>query len=207
MDSSPSLLHDLSIRHGPWSRASCSSSPSLTALASTSAAYLATSSTNPTSIHSGHNGQLRSIAGSTGTAFTLGLQSGIAQLGGVVGPQLFQSKQAHNGYKTNFAIAAAFTIAGWVSNLWTWWLTRKTEYDVMRVRRLVANQAKKDGRVSAGDINIFEERQFYDRDLKKTNGAEGDSASEVIIELWVPVCAKSGINRPTSRLQIDRSSY
>ncbi|KAK1508761.1 high-affinity nicotinic acid transporter [Colletotrichum abscissum] len=72
------------------------------------------------------------LSGSTGTAFTLGLQSGIAQLGGVIGPQLFQSKFAYNGYKTSFAIAAATTIASFVANLWTWWLTRNTEYDVMR---------------------------------------------------------------------------
>ncbi|KAH7392484.1 high-affinity nicotinic acid transporter [Pyrenochaeta sp. MPI-SDFR-AT-0127] len=100
------------------------------------------------------------LVGSTGTAFTLGLQSGIAQLGGVVGPQLFQSKWAHNGYKTSFAIAAAFTITGWVSNLWTWWLTRNTEYDVMRIRRL-ANQARKEGRTNVEDIKIFQERRFY----------------------------------------------
>ena len=118
------------------------------------------------------------LVGSTGTAFTLGLQSGIAQLGGVVGPQLFQSKWAHNGYKTSFAIAAAFTIAGWASNLWTWWLTRNTEYDVMRVRRL-ANQAKKEGRVNAEDIRIFEERRFYDGGLMRKKGVENDSASEV----------------------------
>ena len=109
------------------------------------------------------------LVGSTGTAFTLGLQSGIAQLGGVVGPQLFQSKWAHNGYKTSFAIAAAFTIAGWASNLWTWWLTRNTEYDVMRVRRL-ANQAKGEGRVNTEDIKIFEERQFYKKGLKRFAG-------------------------------------
>ncbi|KAF2036202.1 MFS general substrate transporter [Setomelanomma holmii] len=110
------------------------------------------------------------LIGSTGTVFTLGLQSGIAQLGGVVGPQLFQSKWAHNGYKTSFAIAAAFTIAGWVSNLWTWYLTRNTEYDVMRVRRL-ANQARKEWRTNTEDIKIFEERRFYEGvGLRRTKG-------------------------------------
>ncbi|KAH7090733.1 high-affinity nicotinic acid transporter [Paraphoma chrysanthemicola] len=121
------------------------------------------------------------LIGSTGTAFTLGLQSGIAQLGGVVGPQLFQSKWAHNGYKTSFAIAAAFTIAGWVSNLWTWWLTRNTEYDVMRVRRL-ANQARKEGRTNTVDIKVFEERRFYvGRGLRRTkvSGSASTSASDV----------------------------
>lgn len=118
------------------------------------------------------------LIGSTGTAFTLGLQSGIAQLGGVVGPQLFQSKWAHNGYKTSFAIAAAFTIAGWASNLWTWWLTRNTEYDVMRVRRL-ANQAKTEGRVNAEDIKIFEERVFYRKGLRRAKGSRGHNGSDV----------------------------
>jgi hypothetical protein len=101
------------------------------------------------------------LSGSTGTAFTLGLQSGIAQLGGVVGPQLFQQKWSHNNYRTSFGIAASFILAGWLSNIWTWWLTRNTEYDVMRIRRL-ANKARKHGKVVAGDdIRVFEERKFY----------------------------------------------
>lgn len=118
------------------------------------------------------------LVGSTGTAFTLGLQSGIAQLGGVVGPQLFQSKWAYNGYKTSFAIAAAFTIAGWVSNLWTWWLTRNTEHDVMRVRRL-ANQARREGKTNVEDIKIFEERKFYSGVGLKRNKFGSEVSSEV----------------------------
>lgn len=116
------------------------------------------------------------LSGSTGTAFTLGLQSGIAQLGGVVGPQLFQSKWARNGYKNSFAIAASFQIAGWFSNMWTWWLTRNTEYDVMRVRRL-ANRARKEGKVVAGDdIRIFKERRFF-KGVKRVS--DDSSSSEV----------------------------
>ncbi|KAK2054866.1 high-affinity nicotinic acid transporter [Colletotrichum caudatum] len=102
------------------------------------------------------------LSGSTGTAFTLGLQSGIAQLGGVVGPQLFQSRFAYNGYKTSFAIAAATTMASFLANLWTWWLTRNTEYDVMRVRRKIL-KARRVGKVNFDDdIRVFEERRFYD---------------------------------------------
>ena len=48
----------------------------------------------------------------------------------------------------------------------------------MRVRRL-ANQAKKEGRVNAEDIRIFEERRFYDGGLRRKKGVENDSASEV----------------------------
>ncbi|GKT43029.1 MFS transporter prlL [Colletotrichum spaethianum] len=115
--------------------------------------------------------------GSTGTAFTLGLQSGIAQLGGVIGPQLFQSKFAYNGYKTSFAIAAATTIASFLANLWTWWLTRNTEYDVMRVRRKIL-KARKLGKVNFDDdIRVFEERHFYDG-LKRQRRDNSEESSQ-----------------------------
>jgi hypothetical protein len=108
------------------------------------------------------------LSGSTGTAFTLGLQSGIAQLGGVIGPQLFQSKWAYNGYKNSFAIAAACIIAAWIGNLWTWWLTRNTEYDVLRVRRLILTARAEGKTLSGDDIKVFEERQFYNGCVRKT---------------------------------------
>ncbi|KAH8664522.1 high-affinity nicotinic acid transporter [Xylariales sp. PMI_506] len=118
------------------------------------------------------------MSGSTGTAFTLGLQSGIAQLGGVIGPQLFQSRWAYNNYKNSFAIAGATIIAAFISNLWTWWLTRNTEYDVLRVRRIM-NDARKAGRTDfQDDIRIFQERQFY-HGLRRDKQSESDGSSGV----------------------------
>ncbi|KAH8889447.1 high-affinity nicotinic acid transporter [Thozetella sp. PMI_491] len=111
------------------------------------------------------------LSGSTGTAFTLGLQSGIAQVGVIVGPQLFQSKWASNGYKNSFAIAMAFVIAAWVFNLWTWWLTRNTEFDVMRVRRKILAARAQGKTLTDDDIKVFEQRQFYDR-FKRTAGGQ-----------------------------------
>ncbi|TDZ27531.1 MFS transporter prlL [Colletotrichum sidae] len=108
---------------------------------------------------------------------TLGLQSGIAQLGGVIGPQLFQSRFAHNGYKTSFAIAAATTIASFLGNLWTWWLTRNTEYDVMRVRRKIL-KARRLGKVNFDDdIRVFEERRFYSG-VKRSERVESEESSQ-----------------------------
>lgn len=101
------------------------------------------------------------LSGSTAAAFTLAFQSGLAQVGVIVGPQLFPSKWAYNRYKNSFAIAGAFTIVSFLANLWTWWLTRNTEYDVMRVRREIL-KARAGGKVLASDdIHIFNERQFY----------------------------------------------
>lgn len=111
------------------------------------------------------------LRGSTGTAFTLGLQNCVAQIGGVVGPQFFQSKYAYNGYKTSFGICSAFIISGWFANVITWYLTRNVEWDVRRIARL-RKKAKKEGRVFAGDdVKVFEERQFYTGFRKKSENA------------------------------------
>ena len=111
------------------------------------------------------------LAGTTGTAFTLAFQSSVGQVGGVVGPQLFQSKWAYNGYKTSFAICAAAVVASWLCNLWTWWLTRNIEWDVLRVRRLRI-QAESTGQMLSGDdVKFFEEREFYGRLQKKDEEA------------------------------------
>lgn len=101
------------------------------------------------------------LKGTTGTAFTLAFQSCVGQVGGVIGPQLFQDRFAYNGYKTSFAICATVIGAGFIANLWTWWLTRNVEWDVMRIKRL-RNASEKEGHVFADDdIRVYEERKFY----------------------------------------------
>ena len=90
------------------------------------------------------------LRGMTGSAFALAFQSCVGQVGGVVGPQLFRSKWAHNGYKTSFGICAAAIIVAWAFNLLTWWLTRHVEQDVRRIRRLRI-MAEKEGAVYNGD--------------------------------------------------------
>ncbi|KAK3621208.1 hypothetical protein LTR56_022918 [Elasticomyces elasticus] len=112
------------------------------------------------------------LQGMTGTAFTLAFQSCIGQVGGVVGPQLFQSKFAHNGYKTSFGICAAAIIVGWVFNLWTWYLTRNVEWDVRRIRRLRI-KAEKHGEVyGEDDVKVADERKFYGGLVHKKDEAE-----------------------------------
>ncbi|KAI5357633.1 Putative MFS transporter superfamily [Septoria linicola] len=106
-------------------------------------------------------GRSSTLKGMTGSAFALAFQSCVGQVGGVIGPQLFQSKWAHNGYRTSFAICAAAIIEAWAFNLWAWWLTRNVEWDVRRIRRLRI-RAEKEGRVHGGeDVAVYQERQFY----------------------------------------------
>lgn len=106
-------------------------------------------------------GRSSTLAGTTGTAFTLAFQSSVGQVGGVIGPQLFQERWAYNGYKTSFGICAAAIIASWACNLWTWWLTRNIEWDVLRVRRLRIRAEKSGEVLSNDDVKYFDERQFY----------------------------------------------
>jgi MFS family permease len=113
------------------------------------------------------------LVGTTGTAFTLAFQSCVGQVGGVVGPQLFQSKYAHNGYKTPLAICATAIGIGWLGSCFTWYLTRNVEWDVRRIRRLRI-KAEKEGKVYADDdVKVLEEREFY-TGLKKKSGDAGE---------------------------------
>jgi hypothetical protein len=75
-------------------------------------------------------------------------------VGGVIAPQLFQTKWAHNGYKNSFIICTVCVAAAIVVNQWLWGITAQSERDVHRVRRLRI-AAKKNGEVYAGaDVNV-----------------------------------------------------
>ncbi|KAE8441803.1 hypothetical protein EG329_004316 [Mollisiaceae sp. DMI_Dod_QoI] len=107
------------------------------------------------------------LKGSTGTAFTLALQTSVAQAGGVIGPQLFQSKWAYNGYKASFGICTAAIVVGFFANCYTWYLTRNVEWDVRRIRR-ERIKAKKTGRLFIeDDIKVYHEREFFSKTLRK----------------------------------------
>jgi MFS family permease len=96
------------------------------------------------------------LSGSSGGAFAMGLQSSIAQLGAVVGPQFFQSKWAPHGYRNSFLICLGLIVAAQIANLYTWRLTRNVESQVQDVRREVL-RCKKEGREYDGhdDIDVL----------------------------------------------------
>jgi hypothetical protein len=119
------------------------------------------------------SGRSSTLSGTTGTAFTLAFQSCVGQVGGVIGPQLFQSKYAYNGYKIPFAICAAAIGAGWLASVWTWYLTRNVEYDVQRIRRLRIKAEKGGNMFAKEDVKVFEERTFY-KGLAKNVGVVGE---------------------------------
>ncbi|KAJ3531146.1 hypothetical protein NM208_g9010 [Fusarium decemcellulare] len=94
------------------------------------------------------------LVGTTGTAFTLALQTSVAQVGGIIAPQVFQSKYAYNGYKTSFIICTVCVFIAALFNGWLWFLTKDIESDVMKVRR-ARIKAEKKGEVFTGeDVRI-----------------------------------------------------
>ncbi|KAJ4260420.1 hypothetical protein NW762_007159 [Fusarium torreyae] len=90
------------------------------------------------------------LIGTTGTAFTLALQTSVAQVGGIIAPQVFQSKYAYNGYKTSFIICAVCVAIAALFNAWLWFLTRDVETDIMKVRRSRI-RSEREGKVFAGE--------------------------------------------------------
>ncbi|KAL4962065.1 major facilitator superfamily domain-containing protein [Aspergillus stella-maris] len=78
-----------------------------------------------------------SIFGATGTAFAIAAQTAVAQVGGIVAPQVFQAKYAGNDgrYRASFIICTACCAAAMISNQFLWWLIKDVEGDVLRIRR------------------------------------------------------------------------
>lgn len=97
------------------------------------------------------------LRGSTGTAFALALQTSVAQVGGIIAPQVFPSRWAADGYNKSFIVCSACVAAAAASNAWLWYLTRTSENEVQRVRKLRI-EAERGGHVWAGaDVRIEEQ--------------------------------------------------
>lgn len=110
-------------------------------------------------------GRTSSLKGTTGTAFAFGLQNAVGQVGGAIGPQIFRSEYAYNGYKTSYAICLAAIVAGFIGVCVSWFLTRNLETDVRRIqqKRIAAHE---EGRVyGEDDVKVYNERQFFAKGL------------------------------------------
>lgn len=91
------------------------------------------------------------LVGATGTAFAIALQTALAQVGGVIAPQVFQGKYASDDYRVSFIVCVACVVGAMVSGQVLWYLSRGVEKDVMHVRkRRIA--AGKDGMVWTGGM-------------------------------------------------------
>jgi hypothetical protein len=100
------------------------------------------------------------------------LQSGIGQLGGVIGPQIFRSKFAADGYRTSYAICVGALGGCFLFNCLSWYLTRNLEWDVHRIRRQRI-KAEKEGRLFTEDeVKYLDERKRFTKGLKRSEVAD-----------------------------------
>lgn len=107
-------------------------------------------------IHIIRSGRSASMKGTTGTAFAFGLQSGVGQLGGVIGPQIFQSRYAANGYQVPYGVCCGAIGISLCAAVWSWYLTRDLETEVRRVH-LERIKAKNEGKLFVGeDVRGYE---------------------------------------------------
>ncbi|KAF2446407.1 MFS general substrate transporter [Karstenula rhodostoma CBS 690.94] len=112
--------------------------------------------------------RVQTTSKATGSAFSIGFVNSYGQIGGAIGPHLFQSKYAPH-YGVSFGIAMGFISASIVATLGTWWLTRQTEQDTRRLK-LARVKAQKRGETVLDDV--------VDSDLKKpVKGGSSSNAS------------------------------
>ena len=106
-------------------------------------------------------GRSATLKGATGAAFGLAFQNCVGQVGGVIGPQLFQAKYASNGYKTPFSICAGAVAGAYLASIWTWWLTRKLEWKVRKTRRLRAKAERENVAFPGDETDEVDEKDSY----------------------------------------------
>jgi hypothetical protein len=111
--------------------------------------------------------RVQTTSKATGSAFSIGFVNSYGQMGGAIGPHLFQSRYAPH-YGVSFGIAMAFVSACILATCFTWFLTRNTEGDTRRLKvaRVIA---RKRGETVLDDV--------VDRDLKKTSTVKGSDVS------------------------------
>ena len=106
------------------------------------------------------------LSGATGASFAMGLQSSISNISSVLGPQYFQAKWQYNGYRNSFVICMCMVASGFLWTVYAWWLTRRVESQVLKVRREIL-RARREGREYTGenDIDILGDETLKNRRL------------------------------------------
>ena len=87
--------------------------------------------------------RIQTTEGATGSAFAIAFANSYGQIGGAVGPQLFNSRFAPH-YTTSFAIAMGFVGMAIIMASITWVFTARVDIETRRMKRV---------RIAAGERN------------------------------------------------------
>lgn len=106
--------------------------------------------------------RVQTTSRATGSAFSIGFVNSYGQIGGAIGPQIFQSKYAPH-YTVPFAVTMGLMAGCILTTLVTWWITRDTERATRRLK-LARLEAMRRGEAVLDDV--------VDNDLVKNRGVE-----------------------------------
>jgi hypothetical protein len=96
--------------------------------------------------------RIQTTSGATGSAFAIAFANSYGQIGGAVGPQLFNSRFAPH-YSTSFAIGMGFVGMAIVMASITWIVTAGVDVETRRMKR-VRIAAGKRGQAVLDDVDI-----------------------------------------------------
>lgn len=110
--------------------------------------------------------RVQTTSRATGSAFSIGFVNSYGQIGGAIGPQIFQSKYAPH-YTVPFAVTMGLMAACILTTLVTWWITRDTERATRRLK-LARLEAMKRGEAVLDDVvdNELAKRRDVERSGK-----------------------------------------
>lgn len=94
--------------------------------------------------------RVQTTSRATGSAFAIGFVNSYGQIGGAIGPQIFQSKYAPR-YTVPFAVTMGLIAACILVTLGTWWDTREMEGATRRMKK-VRLEAMKRGEAVLDDV-------------------------------------------------------
>ncbi|GMM34524.1 hypothetical protein DASC09_018490 [Saccharomycopsis crataegensis] len=83
------------------------------------------------------------LEGSSQVGFNYAFTNAVAQLGGIIGPQIYREKYAPR-YVISYIISLIFIAAGLVLNVALWWLTRNKMSEVIQDKKKRLKQNKND---------------------------------------------------------------
>lgn len=85
----------------------------------------------------------QSLKGSTEVGFVFSLSNALAQLGGIIGPQLFRLKFSPR-YTVPYVICIVLFVLAWISNFIAWYITRHQLVEVTNERKRKLAEEKAD---------------------------------------------------------------
>lgn len=96
--------------------------------------------------------RIQTTEGATGSAFAIAFANSYGQIGGAVGPQLFNSRFAPH-YTTSFAIAMGFVGMAIIMASITWAVTARVDIETRRIKRVRIAAGKRNQAV-LNDVDI-----------------------------------------------------